>query len=99
MNILTLKPDTKGLDGVVSIEGTLAGLAGSVLIALIYCLGFGWGIFALLVIISGTAGNLFDSLIGAGLERRGYIGNDLVNFLNTVFAALAAYLLSLFVNT
>ncbi len=35
-NIITLKPDGKGLDGVISMEGTLIGIAGCVIIAAIY---------------------------------------------------------------
>jgi uncharacterized membrane protein len=58
-----------------------------------YCFWMEPGVWV--VIISGTAGNLFDSVLGATLERKGYIKNNLVNFLNTVFAALVAYLLLL----
>ncbi len=42
-NIISFKKDTRGLDGVISLEGTLCGLAGSTLIAIIYAAGFGWG--------------------------------------------------------
>ena len=37
-NCLTWKKDTRGLDGVISLEGTLIGVAGAGLIALIYAL-------------------------------------------------------------
>jgi uncharacterized protein (TIGR00297 family) len=94
-NILNFKRDTKGLNGVVSWEGTLCGLAGSFIIAFIFSLGYGWGINFLFIIIAGTIGNIADSLLGATLERKGYIGNNIVNFLNTLIAALAAYLLYL----
>ncbi len=43
-----------------------------------------------ILIIAGTIGNLADSLLGAVLERRGLLTNDLVNFLNTLIAALTA---------
>jgi uncharacterized protein (TIGR00297 family) len=94
-NIMNFKPDESGRDGVISLEGTMTGMAGSTVIAFIYMLFFGWSQFFGVVIISGTAGNLFDSVLGATLERRGYIKNNLVNFLNTAFAALMAYLLLL----
>lgn len=90
-NILTLKPDERGKDGVISIEGTLVGIAGSAIIALIFACCFGWNSHAAIIVIAGTAGNLFDSLLGATLERKGYLKNNSVNFLNTLFAALVAW--------
>lgn len=39
-NCITFKKDTRGLDGVISLEGTLIGGAGAVLIAVIYVLGY-----------------------------------------------------------
>jgi uncharacterized protein (TIGR00297 family) len=92
-NILTLRPDQRGLNGVVSLEGTLLGLAGSCLIACLYGLGFGWGGGLAAVVLAGTLGNIFDSVLGASLERRAYLNNNAVNFLNTLFAALAAGLI------
>jgi uncharacterized protein (TIGR00297 family) len=93
--IISFKPDEKGRDGVISLEGTLIGIAGSAVIAFIYILFLDWSHGFWIIIISGTAGNLFDSVLGATLERKGYIKNNLVNFLNTAFAALVAYLLLL----
>jgi uncharacterized protein (TIGR00297 family) len=92
-NILTFKRDTKGLNGVVSLEGTFFGLFGSVLIAVVYILFTGKHIDFWLIIIAGTIGNLFDSILGASLERKGLIGNNVVNFLNTAISALTILLL------
>jgi len=92
-NILTFKKDKRGLDGVVSAEGTLAGLVGSVIIALIYSAKFSFGKETVWIIIAGTAGNLFDSVLGASLERRHQLNNNAVNFLNTAIAAFIALLL------
>jgi uncharacterized membrane protein len=39
---------------------------------------------------AGIGGLFFDSLLGATVERRGWIGNDLVNFTSTLFAAALA---------
>jgi len=92
-NVITLKKEEKGLDGVISLEGTMIGVIGSALIAVVYCAGFGWSMmnFSILV-LAGTIGNLADSVLGALLERKRYLTNNQVNFLNTFIAALAALL-------
>lgn len=95
INILTLQKDHRGADGVISLEGTLFGLVGSVSIACIYILFEGWNMNVFRIILAGTAGNFFDSFLGAWLERKSRIGNDAVNFLNTLFAALVALVFSL----
>lgn len=95
-NIATLKKDTRGLDGVVSLEGALIGLAGSVCIAIVYAIGFGINTQLLSIIIAGTIGNLSDSILGATLERKKYLNNNAVNFLNTLIAALAVFVFYLF---
>ena len=94
-NCITWRKDQKGLDGVVSLEGTLIGTAGAVVIALIYGLGTQFNYFVLIIIIAAVLGNFSDSLFGASLERRNLIHNDWVNFLSTLLAAGAALLLSL----
>ena len=94
-NIITLKPDQRGLDGVISLEGTLVGIGGSCVIALVYVIGFGWSDSLIWIVIAGTIGNLTDSVLGALLERRGYMGNNTVNFLNTLIAALVILLIYL----
>ena len=96
-NILGFKRDARGLDGVVSLEGSLWGIAASTVIAIVYATGFGWNKNMAVIIVAGTVGNLVDSLLGATLERKHYLGNDGVNFLNTLAAAVAALaLLSIF---
>jgi uncharacterized protein (TIGR00297 family) len=92
-NMITWQKDEKGLDGVISLEGTLIGVAGSVITGIIYAAGFGWNITLLYIILAGTIGNLSDSVLGALFERKQFIGNDMVNFLNTFIAALAMWLL------
>lgn len=89
-NILTLRPDTRGLNGVVSLEGTALGLLGTAALAAVYCAGAGWGPAFGGLLVAGTAGNLADSVLGATLERRGLLGNNAVNFLNTLTGTLVA---------
>ena len=91
-NILSFKKDKRGLDGVISIEGTLCGVAGSSMIALIYATGYGYSVHVWWILLAGTVGNLADSLLGATLERKGWLSNDLVNGLNTFIAAVTGLL-------
>jgi uncharacterized protein (TIGR00297 family) len=93
-HVVTFRPDHCGRDGVISLEGTLIGIAGSSILAIIYVLGYGWDINFFFIILAGTMGNLTDSLLGALLERKGIIGNNLVNFLNTLTASLLMLLLN-----
>jgi len=86
-NIWSFKREPKGLDGVVSLEGTLIGATGAGLMALLYR---GFDKMGIIVLLAGILGNLLDSVLGATLERDKRIGNDLVNFLNTLFAAIFA---------
>lgn len=88
--VLTGKPGERGRDGVVSREGSLAGVAGSVLVAVLYALFRGWGSAVVIIGAAGLLGNLTDSLLGATLERSGKLGNHGVNFLATLAAVLFA---------
>ena len=89
-NILTLKADERGLDGVISLEGLLLGVIGSALIAAVFVTFPAPPASFLILVVAGTVGNLADSLLGALLERRGLLNNDQVNFLNTLVAAACA---------
>jgi uncharacterized protein (TIGR00297 family) len=91
-DIISFKRALPGPDGVISLEGTLIGVAGAALIAIVYAVTFGFNYFGW-IIIAGATGNLVDSLLGAVLERRGIIGNNAVNFLNTCTGASVCLLL------
>jgi uncharacterized protein (TIGR00297 family) len=85
-----------GTDGGVSLVGTMAGLAGAALISLagmaalrLHPAG------AIIAFVGGASGLLFDSFLGATVERRGWLGNDLVNFASTLFSVLVALIFSL----
>jgi uncharacterized membrane protein len=43
------------------------------------------------VVVAGVAGMIFDSLLGALFERKGYLNNDAVNLLGTGFAVVVAW--------
>lgn len=92
-NILTGKREERGLDGVISMEGTLIGVAGALFAGLMYILP-GWNGTALIIItVAGILGNVADSVAGALWERKQLIGNNTVNFLNTLVAAAIAWVL------
>ncbi len=92
-NIVSLKKGVRGEDGVISWEGSISGLMGSALIALLYPIFYSeqallvW----LLITLSGFSGNLTDSVLGALLQKRGFMNNHTVNFFNTLFASLCMW--------
>lgn len=84
-----------GTDGGVSVVGTVAGvLAASVVVGMGGIHGALEAPQALLVFVAACAGLGVDSLLGATMERRGWLGNDLVNFSSTLFAALVVVICS-----
>ncbi|MXV50553.1 DUF92 domain-containing protein [Pedobacter sp. HMF7647] len=93
VNILTFKKDEKGLDGVISLEGTVFGIIGAALIATVYLFHDRNLSTFFFLTIAGTVGTLVDSLLGAAFERKGLIKNDGVNFFNTLSGALTALIL------
>lgn len=89
--ITTLRPVEPGQDGAISLAGTLAGIAAAGFIAGAGTLAFGGNLTVLGVSwAGGVFGLLFDSLLGATLEQRGWLSNDAVNFLSTGSAAAFA---------
>jgi uncharacterized protein (TIGR00297 family) len=95
-NIRNWKPGRRGEDGMISLEGTLFGVAGSLLIAI----PVGWQTqsvkMAIIVAGAGMIGNWTDSVLGATLQRQGRLNNHTVNFYSTLIAAFAAGLLHSF---
>ena len=94
-HILSFKKTTKGANGVISLEGTMAGCMGSCIISVVYAFWQGWSIDFLFIIVAGIIGNFIDSVLGAALENTGYISNNAVNFLNTCAAAIFILILNL----
>lgn len=81
-----------GADGGVSLVGTLAGIAAAALVSLVCFLSglISWHWLGP-SLIAAVGGMTADSYMGASLERRKLLSNDLVNFLSTCVAvALAA---------
>jgi uncharacterized protein (TIGR00297 family) len=92
--ITNLRAVPPGTSGALSIEGTLAGLAGAFALA---GLGVVLGLAstsAIAAIAGGVAaGSIAESVMGATLEERGFVNNDVLNFLNTSIAALTTLFL------
>lgn len=93
--ITTWRPVPSGTDGGISLIGTAAGLVGAMVTG---ACALGLGLIrielAMVIACAATAGMLIDSLLGALLEGRGYLNNDLVNLLSTLSAALIAWAIS-----
>lgn len=92
--ITSLKPVPPGTEGAVSLEGTLGGLLGGLLVAFT---GTAFGLYgawpAVLVALAGLIGSLGESVLGTVAEKRGWMGNDLLNASNTAMGALVVCLL------
>lgn len=90
--ITSLQAVPRGTEGAVSLEGTLAGLGGALVLAFAgWAVGFitPWGV----VFATGAAfmANTLESLIGATLQTRwAWLTNELVNGINTALGALVA---------
>jgi uncharacterized protein (TIGR00297 family) len=90
--ITTWKPVAAGTDGGITIAGTIAGIFGGVVVALVAA-GSEMIPRAQLWIpaAAGLVGMLVDSVLGATLQRRGRMNNEAVNFFGTLAAAALAY--------
>jgi len=90
--ITTWKRVRAGVDGGITMYGTLTGLAAGIIIAAVA------GASGLLTrsemsiaVAAGFAGMLGDSVLGATIQRRGWISNEGVNLMATLGAAALAY--------
>jgi uncharacterized protein (TIGR00297 family) len=81
-----------GIDGGITLAGSLAGLAAGVVIGIVAAAGgmISWQQLWIPV-AAGFVGMLIDSLLGATVQRRGWISNQAVNFAATLAAAILAY--------
>ncbi|WP_164921039.1 TIGR00297 family protein [Thermosynechococcus vestitus] len=87
--ITTLQAVPRGTEGAVSLEGTLAGLVGATVIALLgWSLGLMGAITIPICILAAFFANVVESLVGATLQGRyPWLSNELVNGINTTVGA------------
>lgn len=88
--VTSLQRVPAGMDGGVSLLGTVAGVGAAGVVVAVGALHHALWPEKAPVFVAACAGLFFDSLLGATLERWGWMGNDLVNFASTLFAALVA---------
>jgi uncharacterized protein (TIGR00297 family) len=93
--LTTGKPVESGIDGGISLIGSTAAVGAALAVSLAaLLLQLLQPRQLLIVVVAGVAGMIFDSLLGAVFERKGYLNNDAVNLLGTGFAVVVAQLLA-----
>lgn len=86
--ITTLQPVPAGTDGGVTSLGFAAAALGGIVYALIGFAVSGNIFLAAILFAAGIAGSVFDSVLGATLQQRGVLDNNLVNFVSSLSVGL-----------
>ncbi|MEM9947068.1 MAG: TIGR00297 family protein [Cyanobacteria bacterium P01_D01_bin.36] len=97
--ITTLTPVSRGTEGAVSLEGTLAGIVGSLALASVAWLcGLITPYGIVICMIAAFIATTVESLIGATIEGTlSWLTHDWVNIINTTVGALAAIAIALLI--
>ncbi len=95
--ITTLKPVPRGTEGAISLEGTLAGIVGGILISLVaYSLGMITFQGVIICTVAAFVATNVESVIGATLQSDiDWLSNELVNVINTIVGAVVAISIAL----
>jgi len=93
--ITNFQPVPRGTEGAVSLEGTIAGIVGSIALAVV-ALGLGminfWGLIC--AVIAAFIATNIESVIGATMQTKfSWLTNEVVNFINTLIGAIVAMIL------
>jgi uncharacterized protein (TIGR00297 family) len=90
--ITTLKSVPRGTEGAISLEGTIAGLLGSLVLAIFaYILGLISVSGVIICLVAALVATTIESLIGAAFQdQNAWLTNELVNFINTAIGAIVA---------
>ena len=95
--ITSLRTVPAGTDGAISVEGTFASVLGSLLMTLATVGLFFDEIaaYSIVVFVAGFIATLFESFLGAVTQQRlPWLTNEIINFLQTIFAALLAMVIT-----
>jgi len=95
--ITNLKPVSPGTEGAVSLEGTLAGILASAVIAVVgWSVGLISGIGIIYAVIAAFIATNLESFIGATLQAKwAFVTNEVVNIINTLMGAILAIAIAL----
>lgn len=94
--VTSLRPVRRGTEGGISLEGTLAGLAAAVFIAVLAAsLGFVSPAEVVPVALAALAATFAESLTGATLGAKGLLDNEAINLLQSLIGALLAVALAI----
>lgn len=95
--ITTLQPVARGTEGAVSLEGTVAGIVGGILISLVaYSVGMITFTGVIICTIAAFIATNIESVIGATLQSKlDWLSNELVNVINTIIGAVVAVSLAI----
>ena len=91
--ITTFKKTKTGINGAVSIKGTLGAIISAALIGLIALTATNDLMIIPIAIIAGVMGQFVDSYLGAVFENRGYWGNSVTNMFATTSGAIFGLIL------
>lgn len=96
--VTTFRRVPPGTDGAISLEGTAAGIAASALLAgVAWLAGLVGGAGFAIVVLSAFFGSTLESYLGATVEKKAVVDNEVVNFANTLAGGLAAIVISMLV--
>lgn len=93
--ITTRQRVPSGTDGGITWIGTLSGIVAALIVTSVAA----WGGMVprahyWIPVATGVAGMFLDSVLGATLQRRGWMNNEAVNFWSTLAAVALAYVIS-----
>lgn len=96
--ITTLKPVPRGTEGAISLEGTIAGIIGGILISLVaYSLSMITFTGVITCMIAAFVATNIESVIGATLQSDlDWLSNELVNVINTIVGAVVAISIAIY---